>query len=208
MRSSLLFVVVGLVAFLFASVSKGQSPTSCCAPAQWTISGTEKTNFGVVSHYIAYDSVKQFVRWDRKGYIESSTSVLYLSLYSFYPQAVEYVVDITTKTCLPYGPDGFVEWCFGKGSAMQYAFNMTIGGSQNINWVGTGSPTMNWVSDPNCFPVYFQSTDSTTLFYSPSLGVNPNNWVLPTYCNASTEAIPRSAKSPMSLLFQKYFGAN
>jgi len=207
-RSFVLSIVCCLFVAFFVSVSKGQL-TQCCAPSQWTIQGTEKTSFGLVSHFIAYDAIKQYVRWDRKGYIESSTSVLYLSLYSFYPQAVEYVVDVTTKNCLPYGPDGFVPWCFGEGSGMQYGYNLTISGREAINWVSMGSPILNWISDPSCFPIYFQSTDSTTLFYSPSLGVNPNEWVLPSYCNASAEAIPRSTTSPMSLLFKKYFfGSN
>lgn len=169
---------------------------------QWTTSAQTVNPLGSVQHKIAYDSVKNWVRWDRSGNVERQGVTETIITWTDYNKLVEYVYWPEQGVCEPYGPDAFYEWCFGEKVSQVLSGTSSVLGQGISMWKSKYSETFQYVSaNSNCMPLSTsQFGGFTTNFYNSTIGAPDSaTWNLPASCK--TSAVKRGMTSSQSPFF-------
>lgn len=124
----------------------------CCAPSAFMINYDETNPTG--SGIIWYSKDAQMIRVDF-GTEDSSHS-----MYSNFTSGIEWYVDNTDGTCVEYGCDLWIDWCFGmEGYSETYVGSGECGDPVNAdcNAYVNGGWTFTATSD-DCFPAGLEAT--------------------------------------------------
>jgi len=159
----------------------------CCTPPQWEIWGYEENFLGETTHHIYYDSVLNFVRWDREGNLENSSVISQISVITNYTpmangQINEYL--IYPNKCELYGADTFYPWCYGAQASQQFVQNFSINGATYVEWEGLGNDFTWTTVGNNCMPFSQYHMGSSVSFFTANIGpIDPSVFQVPAMCN-------------------------
>ena len=152
-----------------------------------------------MSHEIAYDSLRKWVRWDRHGDLEKAGVEQTIITWSDYNKLIEYVYWVETNVCELYGPDAFYSWCYGSDVSEVKVAPMVVAGQRATVWKSKFMDTFEWVSqDAGCLPLSTSQAGAfTTNFFNTTVGAPPSStWDLPSVCKQPSLFNHKRATNP------------
>jgi hypothetical protein len=145
-------------------------------------------NLGSVRHKIAYDSIRNWVRWDRAGTVEKAGIDETIITWTDYNKEIEYVYWKETGVCEQYGPDAFYAWCYGSATSQVKVDSLKVAGQSASLWKSKFTEQFQWVSlDNQCLPLSTSQVGYfNTNFFNTTVGPAPaSTWVMPPQCTQS-----------------------
>jgi hypothetical protein len=159
-----------------------------CEPnvKQFTLRGR---TFGVpgqeIEHFLAFDGIKERVRWVRSGSLPSGHFRRdVLTFYNTTKGPQDYII-FDNEKCVQYGPDAFYAWSFGKGNE-KYVGKHPFEGVQTHVWEISDQVFLG-ASVDECLPVFLevrpqQGPKQRTFFSVRTHGVVEKNFEIPSLC--------------------------
>jgi len=156
---------------------------SCNTPLRWSITAVElNQQLGYIEHKIYYDVVNNRTRWERTGYLESSSQKSTLILINNYNTLIEYVIDPNMKTCSLYGSDMFYGWNYGV-SGMNYV-GIVHQNKQILHEWSNPTNLHKWLATQKCEP-YAHILQQTSIIFGQAEYTNfpANTFTPPSFCS-------------------------
>lgn len=165
-----------------------QASTDCCTVNQFTITFEEIGSVRApASGFYYYDNINKFMRYD----VSSGTGKTYYDgsfrYYSNFTSGLEWVYNVVTGECTPYGLDFWNEWCYGSLSSENFASYETIGTTSVSVFTQNGAGWVRKATTDQCIPVMHSHSSAvnhgiTTIFKNFIPYVTPDVFELPSTC--------------------------
>jgi hypothetical protein len=198
------FLLVVLIASAVSLSTAQPNADGCCTPPQWTSDAVTINSLGSVHHKIAYDSIRNWVRWDRFGTLEKAGIDETIITWTDYNKLIEYVWFVDQNLCEQYGPDTFYAWCFGSTISQVSVAPLTVAGQRATLWASKFGGPFQWVSmDNGCLPLSTSQVGFfTTNFFNTTVGPAPSStWSMPDVCTRPpVKAAGASKRNPLNRL--------